>query len=47
MKFKLGIEEVRPINDGSVGITYLNDNDKAINWLNGEFPFLSVEVVIF
>jgi hypothetical protein len=44
MKFDLGTEELRPINDGSVMITYLNDDDKAINWLNGEFPFLSVEV---
>jgi hypothetical protein len=44
MKFNLGVEEVRPTNDGSVMITYLNEDDKAINWLNGEFPFLSVEV---
>lgn len=45
MNFRLGFEELGPINDGSVMITYLNDEDKAVNWLNGEFPFLSVEVL--
>jgi hypothetical protein len=44
MLLKLGTEMIRPINDGSIALTYIDNSQKDITWLNGKYPFLSVEV---
>lgn len=44
MTYTLANETIRPTNDGSVAISYVNDEDKSVSWLQGKFPVLSVEV---
>jgi hypothetical protein len=43
MSYKLGLEAIAPVNDGSVGIKYRKDR-KVIIWGDGKIPVLSVEV---
>ena len=43
MNFKLGKENIRPVNDGSIEISYLNKEKKAVSWYS-KIPVLSIEI---
>ena len=43
MNFTLGDEIIRPVNDGSVEISYLNQEEKSVSW-HSSIPVLSIEV---